>query len=198
MIRQEKRTSCGQLVAWRAADRANVEREGRDMGLLDSGAWQGKIYSDGWREGSGGEHAVIEPATGAKLGRIGYATPSDVRRAARRAKEAQRGWAAQSYTERAAVLRRAGDLWNAHADEIKTWLTRETGAIPPMGDLQVHLSAEECYEAAAMASQPYGELLRTEQPRLSMASIMSSPRSVVDANAVPRATSSGACTTPSR
>ena len=92
-----------------------------------------------------------------------------MRKAARRAAEAQRSWAAASYSERAAVLRRAGDLWNAHAEEIKTWLTRETGAIPPMGDLQVHVSAEECYEAAALASQPYGELLRTEQPRLSMA-----------------------------
>ncbi len=38
-----------------------------------------------------------------------------------------------------------------------------------MGDLQVHVSADECYEAAALASQPYGELLRTPQPRLSMA-----------------------------
>jgi benzaldehyde dehydrogenase (NAD) len=67
------------------------------------------------------------------------------------------------------VLRRAGDLWNEHADEIKTWLSRETGAIAPMGDLQVHVSADECYEAAALASQPYGELLRTPQPRLSLA-----------------------------
>ena len=139
------------------------------MGLVDSGAWQGKILSGGWRPGSGGEHPVTEPATGDELGRIGYATPADVRKAARRAAEAQRAWAAASYGERAAVLRRAGDLWNAHADEIKTWLTRETGAIPPMGDLQVHVSADECYEAAALASQPYGELLRTQQPRLSMA-----------------------------
>ncbi len=139
------------------------------MGLVDSGDWQGKIFSAGWRPGSGGEHPVTEPATGDELGRIGYATPADVRKAARRAAEAQRSWAAASYSERAAVLRRAGDLWNAHAEEIKTWLTRETGAIPPMGDLQVHVSAEECYEAAALASQPYGELLRTEQPRLSMA-----------------------------
>ena len=139
------------------------------MSLLDSGSWQGKIFSDGWRAGSGGEHAVTEPATGEELGRIGYATPSDVRRAARRAKEAQRGWAAASYGERAAVLRRAGDLWNSHADEIKMWLTRETGAIPPMGDLQVHVSADECYEAAALASQPYGDVLRTQQPRLSLA-----------------------------
>jgi benzaldehyde dehydrogenase (NAD) len=139
------------------------------MGLLDAGAWHGKIFSDGWRPGSGGQYAVTEPATGDELGQIGYATPADVRKAARRARDAQRSWAAASYGDRAAVLRRAGDLWNAHAGEIKTWLTRETGAIPPMGDLQVHLSADECYEAAALASQPYGDLLRSQQPRLSMA-----------------------------
>jgi benzaldehyde dehydrogenase (NAD) len=139
------------------------------MGLLDSGAWQGKIFSAGWRAGSGGEHAVTEPATGQELGRIGYATPADVRKATQLASQAQRSWAAASYGDRAAVLRRAGDLWNAHAGEIKMWLARETGAIPPMGDLQVHVSADECYEAAALASQPYGELLRSQQPRLSLA-----------------------------
>jgi benzaldehyde dehydrogenase (NAD) len=139
------------------------------MALLDAGAWQGKIYLSGWVAGSGGDYPVTEPATGAELGRIGRATPADVRTAAQRAREAQRAWAAAPYSERAAVLRRAGDLWNEHADEIKTWLSRETGAIGPMGDLQVHVSADECYEAAALASQPYGELLRTPQPRLSMA-----------------------------
>jgi benzaldehyde dehydrogenase (NAD) len=139
------------------------------MGLLDAGTWQGKIYTSGWVAGAGGDYPVTEPATGAELGRIGRATPGDVRAAAERAREAQRAWAAVPYSERAAVLRRAGDLWNEHADEIKTWLSRETGAIGPMGDLQVHVSADECYEAAALASQPYGELLRTPQPRLSMA-----------------------------
>ena len=34
------------------------------MGLVDSGDWQGKIFSGGWRPGSGGEHPVTEPATG--------------------------------------------------------------------------------------------------------------------------------------
>jgi benzaldehyde dehydrogenase (NAD) len=139
------------------------------MGLLDSGGWHGKIYSGGWTEGSGGVHPVVEPATGRELARIGHATPADVRRAARRAREAQRAWSSAPYGERAAVLRRAGDLWHQHADEIKTWLSRETGAIGPMGDLQVVVSADECYEAAALASMPYGELLRTPQPRLSLA-----------------------------
>jgi len=139
------------------------------MGLLDSGSWHGKIYSNGWVDGSGGDYPVTEPATGAELGRIGRATPADVRAAARAAKAAQPAWAAAPYSERAAVLRRVGDLWLAHADEIKSWLSRETGAIPPLGDLQVHVSSDECYEAAALASQPYGELLRTPQPRLSFA-----------------------------
>src|SRR5580692_11450059 len=139
------------------------------MGLLDSGSWHGKIYSNGWVDGSGGDYPVTEPATGAELGRIGHATPADVRAAARAAKAAQPSWAAAPYSERAAVLRRVGDLWLAHADEIKSWLSRETGAIPPLGDLQVHVSSDECYEAAALASQPYGELLRTPQPQLSFA-----------------------------
>lgn len=38
------------------------------MGLLDSGSWHGKIYSNGWVDGSGGDYPVTEPATGAELG----------------------------------------------------------------------------------------------------------------------------------
>lgn len=46
---------------------------------------------------------------------------------------------------------------------------RETGAIGPFGGFQVMTSAEECYEAAALAASPYGELLRSHEQRLSMA-----------------------------
>jgi benzaldehyde dehydrogenase (NAD) len=41
------------------------------------------------------------------------------------------------------VLRRAGDLLAANADEIETWPARESGAIQPFGDFQVHTSAQE-------------------------------------------------------
>ena len=67
------------------------------------------------------------------------------------------------------MLRRAGDLWHANAEEIIGWLMRETGAIGPFGGFQIMTSAEECYEAAALASAPYGELLRSAQPRLQLA-----------------------------
>jgi benzaldehyde dehydrogenase (NAD) len=138
------------------------------MPLLDGDGWQGRIYSGGWTDGSGEPFDVVSPSTGETLGRSGRATPADVRSAAALATEAQRDWAALPYLERAAVLRRAGDLWHANAEEITGWLMRETGAIGPFGGFQVLTSAEECYEAAALASAPYGELLRSALPRMSM------------------------------
>jgi benzaldehyde dehydrogenase (NAD) len=69
---------------------------------------------------------------------------------------------------RAAVLRKAGDLWTEHADEISWWNIREVGAIPPMAGFALHVAAQECYEAAALPSRAYGELIPSEEPRLSL------------------------------
>ena len=45
------------------------------MGLLDAVDWQGKIFKNGeWTTGRGGDYPVVEPATGAELGRMGRAT----------------------------------------------------------------------------------------------------------------------------
>jgi benzaldehyde dehydrogenase (NAD) len=139
------------------------------MALLEDGAWRGKVWTGAWTDGSGGTYAAVEPATGEDLGEVGRATPADVEKAAARAVEAQRSWAALPFEQRAAVLRRAGDLLGGNSEEIKTWLARETGAIQPFGDFQVHTSAQECYEASALPSHPYGELLRSGSPRLSFA-----------------------------
>ncbi|GLW84535.1 benzaldehyde dehydrogenase [Actinokineospora globicatena] len=139
------------------------------MALLDDGAWQGKVWTGDWTVASGGTYTAVEPATGESLGEVGKATPADVREAAVRAVSAQRAWAAAPYELRAAVLRGAGDLLTLHAEEIKDWLSRESGAIRPFGEFQVHTSAQECYESAALPSHPYGELLRTGAPRLSFA-----------------------------
>jgi benzaldehyde dehydrogenase (NAD) len=137
------------------------------MNLLDSKTWTGRIFLDGWRPGGGGERPVMEPATGGELGRVGQASPADVRRAAARAAEAQREWAVASYETRAEVLRRAGDLWHHHAEEIHGWIVRESGAIQPFGPRQTHFASAACHEAAGLAALPHGEILRTAQPHLS-------------------------------
>jgi benzaldehyde dehydrogenase (NAD) len=140
------------------------------VGFLERSGWEGKIYSGGWVAGSGGEYPAVEPATGRELARVGAATPADVHKAAERAAQAQRDWAALPYDRRAEVLRRAGQLFVEHEAEIHEWLIRESGAIRPFAGFQTRaVAAEECWEAAALASHPYGELLRSNQPRLSMA-----------------------------
>ena len=138
--------------------------------LLDDELWTGNIFIGGeWRPGRGGAYDVTEPATGAVLGRIGRATPQDVTEAAAAAAEAQRAWAATPHPRRAAVLRRAANLWAEHAAEISGWNVREVGAIGPMAGFALHVAEQECHEAAGLPGRPYGELLPSEEPRLSMA-----------------------------
>ncbi|WP_406385230.1 benzaldehyde dehydrogenase [Streptomyces sp. NBC_01618] len=138
------------------------------MTLLDSAVWGGKLYSDGWQESASG-HPVVEPATGAQLGTVGLATEKDAHRAAARAAEAQRAWAATSPQARAAVLRRAGELFNEHAAEIEDWLVREAGSVRAKAGFEVQLAVGECFECASLPTHPQGEVLTTEEARWSLA-----------------------------
>ncbi|MER0449561.1 aldehyde dehydrogenase family protein [Streptomyces sp. Edi4] len=130
------------------------------MALLDPKAWQPTQLF-------GGEREIVEPATGESLGALTLAAGEDVEAAARAAARAQTAWARTPHVVRAAVLRRAGDLFAEHADELRAWLVRESGSVPGKADFELHVAAQECYEAAALASRPLGEVLSSEQPRLS-------------------------------
>jgi len=138
--------------------------------LISESVSGGKIYIDGaWVVGSAGEIDSLSPATGESIATVGVAGPDDIARAAASAAKAQRDWAATPHPERAAVLRRAAQLWEQHAEEIMDWNIREVGAIPPLAGFALHVTAAECYEAAALPSAPLGSILSTEEPRLSLA-----------------------------
>ncbi len=139
------------------------------MTLLDPSSWHGRMFSGTWVEPGGGQAAVVEPATGAELGTIGLASAADIRTAAAAAAAAQPAWAATPYTQRAAILRKAGEIWLANAAEIEDWSVREGGKIPPAAQFETHVATEEIFEAATLPSRPYGELLPSEQPHLSFA-----------------------------
>jgi benzaldehyde dehydrogenase (NAD) len=138
------------------------------MTLLEPKIWEGQIFSGGWTSPRGGTAAIMEPATGAELGTTGVADAQDVAAASRAAAGAQPDWAATSFEERAAVLRRAGALIEQHAEELHRWMIRETGSVPGMVGFATHVASQECYEAAALASRPLGEILPTALPRLSL------------------------------
>ncbi|MDT9698421.1 benzaldehyde dehydrogenase [Streptomyces sp. P17] len=130
------------------------------MSLLDPKSWQPRPLT-------GPEHTVTEPATGDALGTVTLAAPEDVAPAAEAARAAQAEWARLPHFVRAGVLRKAGDLFTAHADELREWLVRESGSIPGKADFELHVASQECYEAAALASRPAGHVLPSEAPRLS-------------------------------
>ncbi|TDV53800.1 benzaldehyde dehydrogenase [Actinophytocola oryzae] len=136
--------------------------------FFDPSTFNGTVYSNGWTAAKGGDTAIVEPATGAELGRTGVANASDVDTACARAAQAQKDWAAATFQERAAVLRRAGTLVEENFAELATWVVRETGAARGPAEFFVGLALQECYEAAALASQPPGLILPTVQPRLSL------------------------------
>jgi benzaldehyde dehydrogenase (NAD) len=157
------------VFTMRTSTGRTVHRLGARMTFLDETTWTGKISSDGWVTAAGGAAPVREPATGEDIGQYGLAAPEDVAHAAVRAAEAQGDWAATSFEERAAVLRRAGDLFEAHAEELQSWIIREAGAIPPKAGVETHTAAQECFEGAALAAHPQGQLLQTALPRMSLA-----------------------------
>jgi benzaldehyde dehydrogenase (NAD) len=139
------------------------------MTFFDPSEWDGKLFSSGWVAGGAGSKPIFEPATQGSIGNYGNASPEDVSRAARAAVTAQKSWAAASYEERAGVLRRAGTLIDEHADVLSDWLVREAGSAKGKAGFEAHLVSGVFYAASAIAMAPYGQLLRSGKPRLSLA-----------------------------
>jgi len=122
-----------------------------------------------WRTGSGTPHEVCEPATGIALSAFNQSTTEDVARAAAAARAAQPAWAETSHQERARILRRAADIYEAHRAEFGTWTQRETGAHRNKMHHEQNFTLQELLNASTMPSQPYGSLLPSAQPgRLSI------------------------------
>ncbi|WP_016882340.1 MULTISPECIES: aldehyde dehydrogenase family protein [unclassified Rhodococcus (in: high G+C Gram-positive bacteria)] len=136
------------------------------MSLLDID-WEKKVFTGSWTATEGAFSEVVEPATGSTLGHVGTTTAADVAAACIKAAEVQRRWEKMPFEDRAAILRRAGQLFEEHAAEIETWIVREAGSIRAKASLETHVAAQECYEASALPSHPKGEVLPSADGRLS-------------------------------
>ena len=138
------------------------------MAALVTTTWLDPFLAD-WRPGTGEPREIREPATGRPLLTLDQSTPDDVARAAAAAAAAQPAWAATSYDERAALLRHAAVIYEAHRQEFGTWTQRETGAVHSKMHHEQNFTAGELNAAATMPFQPYGQLVPSVVPgRLSM------------------------------
>jgi AraC-like DNA-binding protein len=128
------------------------------------------MYSHGRKKAGLGAVEVTEKATGAKLGRIGIASPQDISAAAASAREAQKEWARMAGPKRGDVLREFSRLLIEHSQEVADQLGRETGSIRAKAQWEVQITPREFLEAAALAGQPQGIVTATlEAGFLSMA-----------------------------
>ncbi|WP_047692092.1 benzaldehyde dehydrogenase [Kocuria sp. ZOR0020] len=138
------------------------------MGLLDTSVFEHKVFTGQWKEGGGDPLTVRNPANDDVLTTIGTVTPDEVHRAAAEAAAAQVEWAQTPASERAAIMRRAGQILEDNAEEISDWIVRETGGIPPKAGLEIHNGAAECFEAAALPTHPQGQWLSSDSPHWSL------------------------------
>lgn len=130
--------------------------------------WEAALFDGAFRQ-TASVLPIIAPATGAQLGTVGDAAAGDLDRAVDLASSAQRTWAAESYQARAAVMLRAAALLESEPERLGHWLVNEAGSGQGKAAFEIGLVISELREAAALASHPYGEVLRSARPRLSVA-----------------------------
>jgi benzaldehyde dehydrogenase (NAD) len=138
------------------------------MTFLDTSQFEKKLFLDGWVEAAL-QHPVREPASGKVLFNVGLAGPAEVRSAAYSARGAQRSWVAMPRAARAAIFRKAADLFERHAADITQVAGRETGSIAPKIGVELEMAAGICREAAGMLTQPQGLILPSDGTRMSLA-----------------------------
>lgn len=103
--------------------------------------------------------ALMEPATQQPLAELQLATVADVQAAAVRATAAQVQWAVLPFDQRACILRRAAELLYARADLFNRWNVRECGSTLPKAEWELNASYEQLHAAAALSSQPHGQVI---------------------------------------
>lgn len=131
--------------------------------------WDSKIYtSGGFVSAHAGTLDVTAPATGKVIATVGLADTTDLENAVAAARKAQPTWAALPYAERAAVLSKAAALLGADPARLAGWIVPESGSGQGKAAFEADLVISELAEGAALASQPYGQLLRSAKPRLSV------------------------------
>ncbi|MET0672829.1 MAG: aldehyde dehydrogenase family protein [Microbacterium pygmaeum] len=137
------------------------------MTLLDPTRLASTLYAGSDRRASA-EADIVAAASGAPLGRIAMAGADDLDAAVHALSQGQRRWAAASQAERAGVLLRAADLLLANAAELVDWYVKEAGCTVGYSYFQLEIGAQSLRAAAALTTEPVGELFPSAPGRLSL------------------------------
>ncbi|KAA0971177.1 NAD-dependent succinate-semialdehyde dehydrogenase [Aureimonas fodinaquatilis] len=113
-----------------------------------------------WVNATGGATLdVLNPATGEQIGTVAKASIEDLDRALEASMTAFQLWKKTPVVERAALLRKAGELLRERADSIARLLTIEQGKPFAEAQVEVLLSADVLDWSAEEARRIYGRLI---------------------------------------
>jgi betaine-aldehyde dehydrogenase len=126
-----------------------------DLGAIPRGLY----YGGAWHEATGGHAELIDPATGASLGRAGLAGVADVDTAVAAAKDTFRGWRGLKPFDRAVMLRAAAQRLRENAEEL-AWLDA-VNCGNPVKDMiaDVHAAARRIDLFAGLGTEIKGDVM---------------------------------------
>ena len=131
------------------------------MIATETGVQRLQFYVNGnWEDASGSSlHPVTNPATGAVIAQVPYATVAQVDRVARRAHEAFLKWREVPVVDRVQVFYRYKTLLEKHADEVARILSTENGKTLDDAKASVRRAIQMVEVACGMPSLMMGESL---------------------------------------
>ena len=120
-----------------------------------------QLHIDGqWCDAQGGKTmAVFNPATGAEIGRLAHASRADLDRALAAAQKGFETWRAVPAHERAALMRKAAQIFRERADETARHLTLEQGKPLPEAKGEVLAACDVIEWMAAEGMRVYGRIV---------------------------------------
>jgi acyl-CoA reductase-like NAD-dependent aldehyde dehydrogenase len=130
---------------------------------------QGLHIGGEWVEASGGKtFEDSDPFTGEAVASVPAGTREDAKRAIEAAAEAFPTWSQTPPEQRQRVFLKAADILESRAEEIASWLTRETGSTFGFAMFQLHFVPGLFRQAAALPYMPMGEVIPSDTGAFAM------------------------------
>ena len=134
--------------------------ETRELEHFIGGEWLGAA--------GGGTFEDLDPYSGDVVARVAAGTREDARRAVEAAAEAFQAWSQTPPAERQRIFLKAADLLEERAEDVASWLTRETGSTFGFAMFQLHFVPGLFRQSAALAYAPLGEIIPSDTGAFAM------------------------------
>jgi acyl-CoA reductase-like NAD-dependent aldehyde dehydrogenase len=134
--------------------------ENNVRGLLIGGEWTDAA--------GGGTFEDTDPFTGDVVASIPAGTREDAKRAVEAADKAFPAWSQAPPAERQRIFLKAADILESRAEEVGSWLARETGCTFGFSMFQIQFVQGLFRQAAALGYQPMGEVIPSDTGAFAM------------------------------